>query len=321
MGHTTGMSAQGSVAGFVLALSVVAFGLGSLGLSLRVEPFFTWYFLFAWWPYILGAESVLRLMGGYSLLFERPRRFLLLLPLSVTAWLVFELYNFRLENWQYLNLPANTGLRWAGYGLAFATVLPGLSVTRRMLDYLGVFETARCRVLAEPRRLHGWLTHLGLACLVLPALFPRYCFPLVWVGPALVLEPVVHARGGRSLLADWGRGRPGRFLRLLLAGLVCGGLWEVWNFWAGARWVYTVPWVGEFLQVFEMPALGFLGFPPFAVSCFALSEAFFLYLGHLDLLPAARRRLARAVLAVAMTAFAVAVMLGLDLWTVASFRR
>jgi hypothetical protein len=51
--------------------------------------------------------------------------------------------------------------------------------------------------------------------------------------------------------------------------LICGLLWEFWNFWARAKWIYTVPFF-EKLKLFEMPLLGFLGFPTFAVSAYAM---------------------------------------------------
>jgi hypothetical protein len=60
-----------------------------------------------------------------------------------------------------------------------------------------------------------------------------------------------------------------RILNLLAGGLVCGFLWEFWNFWAQAKWIYTVPFFEE-LKLFEMPLLGFLGFPPFTVSAYAM---------------------------------------------------
>jgi hypothetical protein len=68
-------------------------------------------------------------------------------------------------------------------------------------------------------------------------------------------------------MRDWERGDPRKFLLLLTAGLVCGLLWEFWNFWAQSKWVYTVPFFNE-IKGFEMPLLGFLGFPPFAVECY-----------------------------------------------------
>ena len=57
--------------------------------------------------------------------------------------------------------------------------------------------------------------------------------------------------------------------RLLLSGLICGILWEFWNFWAGAKWVYSIPYLNGF-RVFEMPLAGFLGFPPFALICYLM---------------------------------------------------
>ena len=53
------------------------------------------------------------------------------------------------------------------------------------------------------------------------------------------------------------------------AGGACGLLWEFWNYWAATKWTYTVPYLGG-VKLFEMPVLGFLGFPPFAVECWAM---------------------------------------------------
>jgi hypothetical protein len=57
------------------------------------------------------------------------------LPLSVTIWLIFEAFNFRLQNWHYLYLPPQKGLRWFGYTIAYATVLPALFTTKNLLDF------------------------------------------------------------------------------------------------------------------------------------------------------------------------------------------
>ena len=54
-----------------------------------------------------------------------------------------------------------------------------------------------------------------------------------------------------------------------LSGLLCGVLWEFWNYWAVTRWTYTVPYASD-LKVFEMPVDGYLGFLPFALECFAM---------------------------------------------------
>jgi hypothetical protein len=75
--------------------------------------------------------------------------------------------------------------------------------------------------------------------------------------------------GNKSLLADLEKGNPRTLYSLLISGIICGPLWEFWNYWAGARWHYTVPILGH-VKIFEMPVLGYLGFPPFAVECYVM---------------------------------------------------
>ena len=60
-----------------------------------------------------------------------------------------------------------------------------------------------------------------------------------------------------------------RLVNLSLSGLLCGALWEFWNFWAGAKWHYSVP-IMERWKIFEMPLPGYFGFPPFALECFTM---------------------------------------------------
>ena len=70
-------------------------------------------------------------------------------------------------------------------------------------------------------------------------------------------------------MRDWDNGSLRKFYLLLLGGFICGVLWEFWNYWALAKWVYTIPLVGK-LKIFEMPLLGYIGFPPFAVECYVM---------------------------------------------------
>ena len=105
------------------------------------------------------------------------------------------------------------------------------------------------------------LRHSGLACGVAGGIQEFIFF----------LDPVNYWLGGRSLWRDLKEGKPKTLYSLLGSGLVCGWLWEFWNYWAGAKWHYTVPILGH-IKIFEMPFLGYLGFPPFAVECFILYE-------------------------------------------------
>jgi hypothetical protein len=53
-----------------------------------------------------------------------------------------------------------------------------------------------------------------------------------------------------------------------MAGMVCGFLWEFWNYWSITKWVYTVPFFEEG-KVFEMPAPGYIGFALFGLETIA----------------------------------------------------
>lgn len=302
----------------MMALSAAVFAAGSMGMSIKAEPFHSWYYCFAWWPYIIMVESVLHLRGEEATLYERPARFFTLLPLSLGVWLVFEAFNFRLGNWGYVNLPSDQALRWGGYALSFATVIPGLFVTRRLLRALGLFQTVIVRGLERPGRLYPYLVSAGILCLALPLIWPLYFFPLVWGGFVFILDPLLHQAGEDCLLADLERGDLSRIVQLAVAGLLCGLLWEMWNFWAGSKWVYSVPFVGG-IKLFEMPVPGFLGFPPFALECFVMSKAFFALKKRAWKRGPGTKVLFAAVSLIALLAICLLVMPGMDARTVLSF--
>jgi predicted flap endonuclease-1-like 5' DNA nuclease len=241
----------------------------------------------------------------------------------VPVWSLFELLNFRLQNWFYVNAPESPLHGMAMTGLAYATVLPGLFETYDLLGACRVLENVRTR----PWRVtpgRRWLSvALGAGMLGLALAWPGVAFPLVWLFGVLVVDPLCHRWGARSLLGQLEQGDPRPALRLLLAGLICGGLWELWNFWAHARWVYTVPYF-EDTKWFEMPPLGFLGFPPFALECYAivnLLSAFRRGRGWEAPEDAARPGATPAVAAAAVAGaavFSLAVWAGIDRFTVES---
>ena len=76
-------------------------------------------------------------------------------------------------------------------------------------------------------------------------LWPRYLFPLVWIGLFLFLDPLNAVLGNPSLTAQVRLGRWDSVLALCAAGLVCGGFWEMWNVFSMPKWVYDVPFVGR----------------------------------------------------------------------------
>lgn len=302
----------------LMICTVLCFTLAGFGLIEKREPFHTWFYSFAWWSYIIFVQSFLFSRGAPSLLFPNPRGFLLLLPLSVTIWLIFEIFNFRLQNWHYLYLPQQLGVRWLGYAIAFATVLPAIFTTKDLLDYLGFFRGLSSVPLryCRPSARTFWI---GIGMLLLPVLFPTVFFPLVWLGFVFLIEPFNYKHGAGSILGDLAEGSPRTLCLLLLSGLICGMLWECWNFWAGSKWFYTIPYLGV-LKVFEMPILGFLGFPPFAVECYVMVNAFFLILDRIRTsLNPGTGALLRVLMGVFAVSFAIMVFLGIDALTVVSF--
>jgi len=305
---------------FSILTAGLLFGISTLAMLSGFEPFYSGYYSFAWWSYIIFIESLLYRRGGKSLLYENPRKFLLLLPLSAVVWQVFEAFNFRLSDWHYINIPSDTVARWTGYPIAYATVLPGIFSTKALLEFIGVLKNSRTAPLSNPQKLYKPFILAGILCLILPLAWPEYFFPLVWLAFIFLMEPVNHRFGAPSLLRDWETGSLRNSYLLLMAGAICGFLWELWNFWAGSKWIYSVPHLG-FLKIFEMPLLGFFGFPPFAVECYAMTAGFFLLISKVrEKYPPVRALGIYTAVALAMLLFDLLVSAGIDHFTVISFQ-
>jgi len=235
----------------------------------KIDPFYSWFYSFAWWSYILTIDGIIHRLKGNSLIANRRKEFFLMIPWSIFIWLIFEAANLSLNNWYYINLPHSTLERWLGYAIAYGTVLPGLFETTELLETLGLFRKSRVKKIAISSAGQKIIFLSGVLCLAASVLIPRYFFPLIWVGFIFLLEPFNYRLGGRSLLKDLEEGNPRKIYLLLIGGLICGLLWEFWNFWALSKWVYTVPFFEE-KKGFEMPFPGFLGFPPFAVQAYVM---------------------------------------------------
>ncbi len=252
-----------------LLFSLIALALIHLLLILGVEPIQRLFFIWAWIVYIWVSDSLILKRKGSSLLTTRRRELFQLLPWSVFIWLIFELYNIVLKNWRYEMLPESTLIRWPGYAFSFSTVLVALSETHELLASYGILRNSRTRPLAPSASWYRPFVFVGVCFLSLPLLWPNYFFPLVWVGFIFLLEPLNHRLGGTSLMGAWERGSRRYLYLALISGLIVGLFWEFWNYWAISKWVYTVPFVNRF-KIFEMPLLGYLGFPPFAVQCYVM---------------------------------------------------
>jgi hypothetical protein len=229
------------------------------------QPFYVW----AWWSTILVLDGITSLRRKSSILTSRRE---LLFPLaiwSVTFWFLFELLNLRLQNWYYVGVfPRGEGpdlMKGPLFGVvSFATVFLGMFES---FDALwGPARPTRRRSI--PRPLPFAIQILGALMAALAVFFPVYLAPLVWGSVTFLLEPRNYRIGARSLLRDVENGNGRTILRLLGAGLFCGLLWESFNYFSPQKWIYTVRGLEE-AKLFEMPVLGFLGFPALALDAFS----------------------------------------------------
>lgn len=263
-----------------LALFIIA--LSEAGMLARAEPFFHWHTPIAWTGYILIADAFVWKRRGTSWLRNNPAELFFIACASVPLWVVFELYNkYSIRNWYYVGLPENLLLRYFGYVWAFATIWPAIFETADLLSSVRDRRAPHHRTdPPAPLRLGpaAWLCiAAGVLMLVLPlavhaTILANYLAAPVWLGFILLLDPLNARAGSESILGDWRQGRTSRLINLLVSGAICGVLWEFWNYWGGAKWIYNVPFLPD-VKLFEMPVLGFGGFPPFAVDCFVMYVA------------------------------------------------
>ena len=270
-----------------MGLHRLAWATGMIGLPLshywlvaKIEPFYSSIYCFLWWSYIFAADCAVYQLRGTSLLRDRPKELLFLTVWSVPVWMLFEMVNLRIQNWYYVMAPWSFSWGALFLFLAFGTVLPGIFETMELV--VGLIEKLAPggRIAGRPFSLSLWNVRiqLGIGALMLVVLlvYPEDCFCLAWGFAFFLTEPICYWRWrkeksqvGRSLLGQLASGDNTRLVALLVAGLICGGLWEAWNVAARTKWIYSVPFFDE-LKLGEMPLLGFLGFPPFALECYAL---------------------------------------------------
>ena len=232
-----------------------------------------------WTGYVLFMDALVYRRKGRSLLVSNRLELLVICVVSIACWWLFEFYNtprfWRTDLelwWHYAGLEPNPYLRRVGYDWAFATIFPALFETAEWLNARPNHddEERPTRAIKLPRTLLYALVVVGAVGAVLPFfIISTWLVPLVWTGLFVLLDPLNALRGWPSITSDLARKDWRRLTALCLAGLICGLLWEFWNYWALARWTYTVPYFGH-IKLFEMPVVGYLAYLPFALECWAL---------------------------------------------------
>jgi hypothetical protein len=223
-----------------------------------------------WLGYILTVNGLAEIVAGTSLLMRMRRSFGWLFAISIPFWWFFEGMNEIVRNWHYrFSLPVLPIQYLLQASLDFSTVVPAaMSASFLAFQIVKRFNMAplwRARV----RQSHlAIFTLLGLLSFSLLALFPQETFPLVWIAPILIIEPIAYAINYPSLLKDFERHDSTLIISIMAGTLFTGIWWELWNYYSLPKWTYTVPYVG-FWKVFEMPIIGYLGYPFFGIIIFS----------------------------------------------------
>jgi hypothetical protein len=225
-----------------------------------------------WLGYVLSVDAATERIAGSSLWTRGRARFAALFVASIPFWWLFEAFNDRLHNWSY---QTHRSYSWLEYhleaSLAFSTVLPAMFVTAEL--YAALLRARRWnRGPALRPGSTGWaaVSMAGLAMIALTLAWPDTFFPLVWIGVFAFVDPLVRLSGGWNITAQVERGWWGTIWRLFAAGVTCGFFWEMWNSRALPKWTYSIEYADHW-RLFEMPLLGYGGYLPFALECYALA--------------------------------------------------
>ncbi len=283
------MLAEGIVGLFLIILM-------EIGLALKIQFFLVFATPVAWTGYILLVDYLNFRLTKKSFIIGSPLKFILIFIVSIILWWMFEWFNIFVSNWRYFNLIKPISVRYIGYFWAFGTILPGLLFTTDLIKNLHIFSKIEFRKFKITPKLLAILIFIGLIFLFIPvisfsskfvnyasdsALFfwlnyilpysvRQYLAAFVWLGFIFLLDPILYLLSREdSILWEIENGKVETLFSLILSGFICGFLWEFWNFWAITKWKYFVPILPN-VKLFEMPVLGFFGFPAFAIEMYLL---------------------------------------------------
>lgn len=224
-----------------------------------------------WLGYCLTVDALVFWRKGTSLLTRSPRTYVSMFIISAPSWWLFEILNWRTQNWYYDGRHYFSDLEYVVLAsLSFSTVMPSVFGTAELVS---TFKWMH-RFISGPRvapnkaalivvSIAGWLA------LSLLLIWPIYFFPMLWLSIYFILEPINIWLGNRSLARYTAEGNWRPVLALCIGCLICGLFWETWNFFSYPKWIYRIPFA-DFMHIFEMPLLGYGGYLPFALELYAL---------------------------------------------------
>jgi hypothetical protein len=237
-----------------------------------------------WTGYILLLDGWIWARGGISFFKDQKREWPMLALFSILIWIMFEVFNFKLRNWDYIGLPHDLRVKEFLYFWAFATIIPALLRTTDLFGTYKFFNRMHHLNIKFTPFVLALSFVIGLGFTFIPPMtsyqLAPNLIPFVWLGFIFMIEPINYRLGAPSIYRELEEGKSSFLWQVLAAGLFCGVLWETWNQQSvtigGASWHYSVTKFWErlcfYLKYGQMPLIGFGGYPPFIWECYALYQ-------------------------------------------------
>lgn len=249
-----------------------------------LRPVQQFTFIPLWFSYIFFINGLAHALKGSSMLTRQPGRFAALFPLSALFWWYFEYLNRFVQNWHYIGIEGFSSAAYAvTASVSFSTVLPAVLSTHELICLLpGFKESFRSGpgiALEKPKAAALACLLAAASGLALVSVFPDELFWLLWVSPLVIITGIDTLLGREELFSPVARGDWQKIATLAASGLLCGFLWEMWNWLSYAKWIYLIPYVGRF-KIFEMPVLGYAGYLPFGLECWLAARVVLTWAGR-----------------------------------------
>ena len=152
-----------------------------------------WLFLPLWLGYILVVDALVWTRAGDSIWSRSRKDFVLLFCFSAPVWWLFELFNLRTANWEYLGRDLFTPFQYYLLcTIAFSIVVPAVFETAALIQTFRWMKRLRSgpRVRARPPVFVA-LFIAGLGMLILVLAWPKIFYPFTWTSLVLIFEPVI----------------------------------------------------------------------------------------------------------------------------------
>src|SRR5271166_47171 len=156
-----------------------------------------------WLGYILALNGMSEALLQRSLIRRMGPSFLALFIFSVPLWWFFELMNSFVHNWHYVFAQPISDLQYSiQASIDFSTVIPAVLSTDYCFHQLLLRRSrfAHCTPVRLSRSHLFLFVLVGIFAFCIIPLFSNETFPLVWIAPLLLLEPLAYVAGTPSFL-------------------------------------------------------------------------------------------------------------------------